>query len=131
MRDQSEPILVTRASLPPIEEYVEKLQHIWETAWLTNMGEYHEELKEELKKYLGVEGLELFVNGHTALEMVLQAFQLKGEVITTPFSFASTTHAIVRNNLTPVSYLWRKIGRKGSWYIRRCVHVQPSRDQGV
>ena len=66
------------------------------------MGEYHEELKEELKKYLGVKGLELFVNGHTALEMVLQAFQLEGEVITTPFSFASTTHAIVRNNLTPV-----------------------------
>ena len=102
MRDQSETIFVTRASLPPMEEYVEKLQHIWESAWLTNMGEYHEELKEELKKYLGVKGLELFVNGHTALEMVLQAFQLEGEVITTPFSFASTTHAIVRNNLTPV-----------------------------
>ncbi len=102
MRDQSETILVTRASLPPMEEYVEKLKHIWDTAWLTNMGEYHEELKAELKKYLGVDGLELFVNGHTALEMVLQAFQLEGEVITTPFSFASTTHAIVRNNLTPV-----------------------------
>ena len=67
MRDQSETIFVTRASLPPMEEYVEKLQHIWESAWLTNMGEYHEELKEELKKYLGVKGLELFVNGHTAL----------------------------------------------------------------
>ena len=67
MRDQSETIFVTRASLPPMEEYVEKLQHIWESAWLTNMGEYHEELKEELKKYLGVKGLELFVNGHTAV----------------------------------------------------------------
>ncbi len=102
MRDQSEPILVTRSSMPPLEEYVEKLRHIWDTAWLTNMGEYHEELKAELKKYLKVEGLELFVNGHIALEMSLQAFQLEGEVITTPFSFASTTHAIVRNHLTPV-----------------------------
>ena len=52
MRDQSETIFVTRASLPPMEEYVEKLQHIWESAWLTNMGEYHEELKEELKKLI-------------------------------------------------------------------------------
>lgn len=102
MRDRSTPILVTRSSMPPLEEYVEKLRRIWDTAWLTNMGEYHEELKAELKKYLKVEGLELFVNGHIALEMALQAFQLEGEVITTPFSFASTTHAIVRNDLTPV-----------------------------
>ena len=102
MRDGSDPILVTRSSMPPLEEYVEKLRHIWDTAWLTNMGEYHEELKAELKKYLKVKELELFVNGHIALEMALQAFQLEGEVITTPFSFASTTHAIVRNDLTPV-----------------------------
>ena len=88
--------------MPPLEEYVEKLRHIWDTAWLTNMGEYHEELKAELKKYLKVKELELFVNGHIALEMALQAFQLEGEVITTPFSFASTTHAIVRNDLAPV-----------------------------
>lgn len=102
MRDGSDPILVTRSSMPPLEEYVEKLRHIWDTAWLTNMGEYHEELKAELKKYLKVKELELFVNGHIALEMALQAFQLEGEVITTPFSFASTTHAIVRNDLAPV-----------------------------
>lgn len=102
MRDGSDPILVTRSSMPPLEEYVEKLRHIWDTAWLTNMGEYHEELKAELKRYLKVEGLELFVNGHIALEMAIQAFQMEGEVITTPFSFASTTHAIVRNDLTPV-----------------------------
>lgn len=102
MRDGSDPILVTRSSMPPLEEYVEKLRHIWDTAWLTNMGEYHEELKAELKKYLKVKELELFVNGHIALEMALQAFQLEGEVITTPFSFASTTHAIVRNDLIPV-----------------------------
>ena len=66
------------------------------------MGQFHEELKQELKEYLQVSGLELFVNGHMALEMILQAMELKGEVITTPFSFASTTHAIVRNGLTPV-----------------------------
>lgn len=102
MSREGRPVLVTRSSLPPMEEFVEKLGHIWETAWLTNMGEYHEELKAELKTYLKTDGLELFVNGHMALEMVLQAFQLEGEVITTPFSFASTTHAIVRNGLKPV-----------------------------
>lgn len=102
MRDESEKIPVTRSSMPPLEEYVEKLQHIWDTAWLTNMGDYHEELKKELKEYLSVPGLELFVNGHIALELAIQAFDLKGEVITTPYSFASTTHAIVRNGLSPV-----------------------------
>lgn len=102
MRKTTEPILVTRSSLPPLEDYIEKLRRIWDTAWMTNMGPYHEELKERLKKYLKVDGLELFVNGHTALEMAIQAFGLEGEVITTPFSFSSTTHAIVRNGLTPV-----------------------------
>ena len=102
MKKTTEPILVTRSSLPPLEDYIEKLRRIWDTAWMTNMGPYHEELKERLKKYLKVDGLELFVNGHTALEMAIQAFGLEGEVITTPFSFSSTTHAIVRNGLTPV-----------------------------
>ncbi len=95
-------INVTRASLPPIEEYQAMLREIWESAQLTNMGRYHEELRERLRRYLGVEELELFVNGHSALELLLQAFSLKGEVITTPFTFASTTHAIVRNGLKPV-----------------------------
>lgn len=102
MKKPTESILVTRSSLPPLEDYIEKLRRIWDTAWMTNMGPYHEELKERLKKYLKVDGLELFVNGHTALEMAIQAFGLEGEVITTPFSFSSTTHAIVRNGLTPV-----------------------------
>lgn len=96
------PIMVTRSSMPPLEEYVEMLKPIWESAWLTNMGAYHEEFKEQLKGLLKTPELELFVNGHMALELTLQAFELKGEVITTPFSFASTTHAIVRNGLTPV-----------------------------
>ena len=96
------PILVTRSSLPPLEEYVDMLKPIWESAWLTNMGVYHEEFKTQLKKYLKASNLELFVNGHMALELAIQALELKGEVITTPFSFASTTHAIVRNGLKPV-----------------------------
>ncbi len=97
-----QPVLVTRSSLPPLEEYVEMLKPIWDSAWLTNMGDYHEELKRQLCRFLKVKELELFVNGHMALELVLQAMGLSGEVITTPFTFASTTHAIVRNGLTPV-----------------------------
>lgn len=95
-------IKVTRSSMPPIEEYIGMLQEIWDSHWLTNMGKYHNELTEKLKEYLSVDGLSLFSNGHMALEMVLQALNLQGEVITTPFTFASTTHAIVRNGLTPV-----------------------------
>ena len=101
-KEEKEQILVTRASLPPFEEYEELIRSIWESRWLTNMGCFHEELREKLREYLQVSGTELFVNGHMALEMVLQAFELQGEVITTPFSFASTTHAIVRNGLKPV-----------------------------
>lgn len=88
--------------MPPYEEYIEQIMHIWDTAWLTNMGEQHNELEKEMADYLEVEKLSLFVNGHMALEMALQAFGLEGEVITTPFTFISTTHAIVRNGLTPI-----------------------------
>lgn len=95
-------ILVTRASMPSYEEFIQEIKPIWESAWLTNMGEFHNRLNQELIEYLKVQKLLLFTNGHMALEMVIQAMNLTGEVITTPFSFASTTHAIVRNNLTPV-----------------------------
>lgn len=95
-------ILVTRSSIPAMEEYIDEIKDIWESRWLTNMGEKHYALTEQLKKYLEVDGLELLSNGHMALELSLQALNLQGEVITTPFTFASTTHAIVRNNLTPV-----------------------------
>lgn len=97
-----EKILVTRSSLPPLAEYIAEIAPIWRTHWLTNMGEKHQKLTSLLKEYLQVASIELLVNGHMALEMTLQAMELKGEVITTPFSFASTTHAIVRNGLTPV-----------------------------
>ena len=103
MREKLEkPVAVTRSSLPPLEEYVEMLKPLWDSAWLTNMGDYHEEFRRQLMEYLKAEHLELFVNGHMALELAVQALELTGEVITTPFSFASTTHAIVRNGLTPV-----------------------------
>ena len=97
-------ILVTRSSMPPLEEYVEEIKPLWESHWLTNMGEKHKRLQAELKNYLQVPEIELFTNGHMALEMALQALELPwgGEVITTPFTFASTTHAIVRNGLEPV-----------------------------
>ncbi|MCI1665893.1 MAG: DegT/DnrJ/EryC1/StrS family aminotransferase [Atopobiaceae bacterium] len=95
-------ILVTRSSMPPLDEYVAEIAPLWESHWLTNMGEKHRELERELESYLGVDDIALFVNGHSALECVLEAMQLKGKVITTPYSFASTTHAIVRKGLTPV-----------------------------
>ncbi len=94
--------MVTRSSMPELEEYIEEIRNLWDTHWLTNMGEKHRRLQEGLKSYLDVENVELFTNGHMALELTLQAMKLTGEVITTPFTFASTTHAIVRNGLTPV-----------------------------
>lgn len=97
-----ERILVTRSSMPSLEEYVEAISSIWDSHWLTNMGPKHKELQAKLKSYLGVDNIELLTNGHMALELSLQALNLQGEVITTPFTFASTTHAIVRNGLTPV-----------------------------
>jgi len=97
-----EQIFVTRPSMPSYEEYIEEIKSIWETKWLTNMGPKHQELTEKLKQFLNVNRLSLFTNGHTSIELGLQALDIKGEVITTPFTFASTTHAIVRNGLTPV-----------------------------
>lgn len=95
-------ILVTQTSMPPYEEYIEEIKDIWESHWLTNMGPKHNLLESKLKEYLSVDNISLFTNGHNALELCLQAMNLSGEVITTPFTFASTTHAIVRNGLTPV-----------------------------
>ena len=96
-------IKVTRSSMAPFEEYTEEIRSLWESHWLTNFGAKHEELTEKLKEYMDVDNLELFVNGHMALELSFAVLGLsEGEVITTPFSFVSTTHSIVRNGLTPV-----------------------------
>lgn len=98
-------ILVTRSSMPSIAEYMEEIRPIFESHYLTNMGPIYKKLQHQLMKYLGVPELSLFVNGHMALEMAIDALGLKtkgGEVITTPFTFVSTTHAISRNGLKPV-----------------------------
>jgi dTDP-4-amino-4,6-dideoxygalactose transaminase len=96
-------ILVTRSSMPAYEEYCEEIKELWDSHWLTNMGVKHRQLQAELETYLNVPHVTLYTNGHLALENVLAALNLPkgGEVITTPFTFASTTHAIVRNGLVP------------------------------
>ena len=100
--DMQNEINVTQSSMPTMNEYIDEIQSIWSNHWLTNMGEKHEKLRERLEEYLKVNNIELLTNGHMALELSLQAMNLQGEVITTPFTFASTTHAIVRNGLEPV-----------------------------
>lgn len=97
-------IMVTRTAMPPYEEYIEMIRPLWDSRWLTNMGQYHRELEGRLRDYLKVAQLSLTVNGHMALELALQAmnFPKGSEVITTPFTFVSTTHAIIRSGLKPV-----------------------------
>ncbi len=95
-------IFVTRPSMPPYEEYIEEIKSIWDTKWMTNKGPKYLELKDSLREYLECKNIELLVNGHNALELTLQGMKLEGEVITTPFTFISTTHSIARSNLKPV-----------------------------
>lgn len=97
-------VLVTRSSMPPFEEYCSEIKELWESRWLTNMGTKHKQFEEMLEAYLGAPNVALFANGHLALENVLEAmdFPYGSEIITTPFTFASTTHAIVRSGLIPV-----------------------------
>ena len=96
------PINVTRSSMPSYEEYCEEIKGLWDSRWLTNMGAKHNELKAKLLDYLDVKNVELFVNGHLALYVGLKALGLQGEIITSPFTFASTTNAIVQAGCTPV-----------------------------
>lgn len=93
---------VTRSSMPSYEEYCNEIKTLWDSHWLTNVGTKHQQLQKDLKQYLDVDNLELMVNCHMALELILQTMELKGEIITTPFTFASTTHAIVRSGAVPV-----------------------------
>jgi dTDP-4-amino-4,6-dideoxygalactose transaminase len=97
-------IPVTKSMLPPIEEYIEEIRELWDSHNLTNMGVKHGELEIGLSKYLKNPHLALFSNGDSALEAVLQSLGLEtgGEIITTPFTFVSTTHAIVRSGFRPV-----------------------------
>lgn len=98
----SNKIFVTRPSMPDLQEYINEINPIWESHWLTNMGAKHQELQRRLVEYMAVDNVDLLTNGHMAIELSLQALNLHGEIITTPFTFASTTHAIVRNECTPV-----------------------------
>ncbi len=94
--------MVTQPTLPLFSEYVDEIASIWDSHWLTNNGVLHQKLESLLCEFLDIDHISLFTNGHLALEAVLEALEITGEVITTPFTFVSTTHAIVRKGLTPV-----------------------------
>ena len=98
----SSEIFVTKPLLPPLEEYKDFLGAIWESGHLTNCGPYHAQLEAALCDYLGVPHISLFNNGTIALLTALQALGVEGEVITTPFSFVATAHAILWTRSTPV-----------------------------
>ena len=104
MEQYMEKITVTKSSMPSYEIFIDKIKPLWESKWLTNMGKYHNELEEKLGEYLRVPYVSLMVNGHLSLELTIQAmnFPEGGEIITTPFTFISTTHAIIRNRLKPI-----------------------------
>lgn len=96
------PLYVTKPYLPPLEEFLPYLETIWKTRRLTNKGPFHQQLEKELAEYLGVSELALFSNGTTALVTALQALRITGKVITTPYSFVATSHALLWNNIEPV-----------------------------
>lgn len=96
------PIYVTSPLLPSLEDFTFLLKEIWESKMLTNNGNFHQKLEEELAKYLKVSYLSLFTNGTLPLITALQAMRITGEVITTPFSFVATTHSLWWNGIKPV-----------------------------
>jgi len=135
----SQSMLVTKPYLPPIEEYIKKLEKIWETNWLTNNGPLAVELEEKLQEYLGVKHVVLVSNGTIAIQLALRALEVKGEVITTPFSFAATTTAIMWEGLKPVfadirednfgldaELVEKKVGRKTGAIMPVHVYGYPS-----
>lgn len=95
-------INVTKTFLPPLNEYIEYLEKIWESNWITNQGPLSEELESRLKDFLNVNNLLLVSNGTIALQLAIKALSLKGEIITTPYSYVATTNSILWENCTPV-----------------------------
>ena len=96
-------ITVTSPLLPPVEEFIPYLQQIWDSKWITNNGQFHQQLEQALAEYLGVEYISLFTNGTLPLITAFQALGIRqGEVITTPYSFVATSHSIWWNGLKPV-----------------------------
>lgn len=102
MENSRKMIPVTWSSMPTYEEYCEEIKDLFKTRWLSNRGSKHKLFEKELEIYLKAKNIALFANGHVALEVAIDAFDLDGEVITTPYTHVSTTHCIVRNGLTPV-----------------------------
>jgi dTDP-4-amino-4,6-dideoxygalactose transaminase len=102
MEKPNKPIHVTQPYLPPLDEFIPYLQQIWESKILTNGGNFHVRLEQELCDYLGVKHLSLFTNGTIALITALQALRITGEVITTPYSFVATAHSLLWNGIKPV-----------------------------
>lgn len=100
--EQNSLITVTKSTMPSLESYIEYLKRIWSTRLLTNDGELVQLLQKKLEKYLGIRGLVLMSNGTLAIHLALRALNLKGEVITTPFTFAATTNVILWERLAPV-----------------------------
>ena len=96
------PVYVTQPSLPDLDEYTDYLKKIWESKWLTNNGIFHQQFEKELANFLGVKYISLFSNGTLALISALQVLRISGEVITTPYSFVATTHALWWNKIKPV-----------------------------
>lgn len=95
-------ITVTSPLLPNLDEFHEMLQQIWDSKWITNMGQFHKQLEKDLAEYLKVPYVSLFTNGTLPLLTALQAMRITGEVITTPYSFVATTHSIWWNGCKPV-----------------------------
>jgi dTDP-4-amino-4,6-dideoxygalactose transaminase len=98
----NETVTVTKPFLPPLEEYTRLLEEIWASRWLTNQGQFHQRLETALAEYLGVPYVSLCCNGTVALILALRALNITGEVITTPFSFVATAHALAWNGIEPV-----------------------------
>ena len=98
----SSKITVTSPLLPNLDEFYEMLKEIWNSKWITNNGDFHNQLERELASYLKVPYLSLFTNGTLPLITALQALRVTGEVITTPYSFVATTHSLWWNGIKPV-----------------------------
>ena len=95
-------ITVTSPLLPNLDEFTDSLKEIWESKWITNNGQFHQKLEAALAEYLKVPYVSLFTNGTLPLLTALQALRITGEVITTPYSFVATTHALWWNGIKPV-----------------------------
>ena len=102
MNKADKPIYITRPNLPPLDKLQPYLEQIWQNKILTNNGPFHQNFEKKLADYLEVEHINLFANATIALVVGLQALRITGEVITTPFSFVATTHAVKWNGVTPV-----------------------------